>query len=193
MVTIEEIQAAYYMVAATGVLVAAIFYVLNLRVQQRNMRLNQETRQILLLLDYGESRDDTFRSIKLHNAMRNAQWDNYQDFRTRYFNDENVELMTYRAIKFNTYHKNGLMIRDGLMDIGTFVEYNGDSVVEIWRKYKDIILKTRKAYHLPTYLIGMEYLAEEIDRYRVKMGWGSKTPDDFSQEYLYSPQEPTVQ
>jgi hypothetical protein len=29
MVTIEEIQAAYYMVAATGVLVAAAYYVFN--------------------------------------------------------------------------------------------------------------------------------------------------------------------
>ena len=30
-----EIQAAYHMVAATGVLVAAIYYVLNLRISQR--------------------------------------------------------------------------------------------------------------------------------------------------------------
>jgi hypothetical protein len=39
LVTIEEIQAVYYMVAATGVLVAATYYVLNLRVSQRNQEL----------------------------------------------------------------------------------------------------------------------------------------------------------
>jgi hypothetical protein len=38
MVTIEEIQAAYYMVAATGVLVAAAFYILNIRETMRNRR-----------------------------------------------------------------------------------------------------------------------------------------------------------
>ena len=38
MVSIEEIQAAYYMVAATGVLVAAVYYVMTLRTTQRNMK-----------------------------------------------------------------------------------------------------------------------------------------------------------
>lgn len=36
MVSVEEIQVAYYMVAATGVLIAAVFYILNLRISQRN-------------------------------------------------------------------------------------------------------------------------------------------------------------
>jgi len=36
MVDLAEIQAAYYMVAATGFLVAAVFYILNLRISQRN-------------------------------------------------------------------------------------------------------------------------------------------------------------
>jgi len=40
MVSFEEIQAAYYMVAATGVLVAAVFYVLNLRISRRNQDLS---------------------------------------------------------------------------------------------------------------------------------------------------------
>jgi len=45
MVDLAEIQAAYYMVAATGVLVAAIYYVVTLRTTQRNMKANLETRQ----------------------------------------------------------------------------------------------------------------------------------------------------
>ena len=39
MVDLAEIQAAYYMVAATGVLVAAVFYILNIRISQRNQEL----------------------------------------------------------------------------------------------------------------------------------------------------------
>jgi hypothetical protein len=38
MVSFEEIQAAYYMVAATGVLVAAIYYIMNLRNAVRDRR-----------------------------------------------------------------------------------------------------------------------------------------------------------
>jgi hypothetical protein len=39
MVTLEEIQSAYYMVAATGVLVAAVFYILNMMETTRNRRM----------------------------------------------------------------------------------------------------------------------------------------------------------
>ena len=39
MVDLAEIQAAYYMVAATGVLVAAIYYVYNMRISQKNSML----------------------------------------------------------------------------------------------------------------------------------------------------------
>ena len=44
MVDLAEIQAAYYMVAATGVLVAAVYYILNIRTTQRNMKQTLETR-----------------------------------------------------------------------------------------------------------------------------------------------------
>jgi len=45
MVDLTEIQAAYYMVAATGVIVAAIYYVYNMRINQRGMKTNLETKQ----------------------------------------------------------------------------------------------------------------------------------------------------
>ena len=38
MVDLAEIQAVYYLVAATGVLVAAIYYISNMRISQRNMK-----------------------------------------------------------------------------------------------------------------------------------------------------------
>ena len=40
MVNLAEIQAAYYMVAATGVLVAAIYYLFSIRETKRNRRIN---------------------------------------------------------------------------------------------------------------------------------------------------------
>jgi len=45
MVRFEEIQAAYYMVAATGVLVAAVFYILNLGMSQKNQELDLKAQQ----------------------------------------------------------------------------------------------------------------------------------------------------
>jgi hypothetical protein len=44
MVELTEIQAAYYMVVATGVLVEAAYYVMNVRTKQRKheLKMNQE-------------------------------------------------------------------------------------------------------------------------------------------------------
>jgi len=54
MVDLAEIQAAYYMVAATGVLVAAVYYVMTLRTTQRNMKANLETRQAQFMSQISE-------------------------------------------------------------------------------------------------------------------------------------------
>ena len=45
MVSFEEIQTAYYMIAATGVLLAAIYYVYKISINQRTMKKTLETRQ----------------------------------------------------------------------------------------------------------------------------------------------------
>jgi hypothetical protein len=54
LVELAEIQAAYYIVAATGVLIAAIYYVLNMRAIQRNSKAALETRQAQLLMNIYE-------------------------------------------------------------------------------------------------------------------------------------------
>jgi hypothetical protein len=50
MVSFEEIQAAYYTVAATGVLVAAVYYILNMRAMQMTSKQTLETRQAQLFM-----------------------------------------------------------------------------------------------------------------------------------------------
>ena len=177
MVDLSEIQAAYYMVAATGVLVAAVFYILNLQTQQKNLKINQETRQIQLLLEYNKAiAEETYSNIKLYRKVVNAKWDSFDDFVMKGYRDP--EVSSFREVLFRRFHVTGLMIRDGLIGIDTFVEYLHDAPVMVWEKYKPIIVEFRKRYHLPTYLEGFEYLAEEINRYRVRRGWDVKTPDD---------------
>jgi hypothetical protein len=183
MVDLTEIQAAYYMVAATGVIVAAVFYILNLQTQKKNMKINQETRQIQLLLEYNQAiASETFPNIKTYRKIVNAKWDSFDDFVATGYRDP--EVSSFREVLFRRYHVTGLMIRDGLISIDTFVEYLHDAPVMVWEKYRPIVYEFRKRYHLPTYLEGFEYLAEEINRYRVRKGWGVKTPDEIVWPYL---------
>lgn len=182
----DLIQIFSWVATALGVCIAATYYVITLRNNQKNLKLTQETRQIQLLLDYSEKIEDVYKNPKITREIRDATWDDFQDFIQKYFGVNNPEFYAQMMTRFQRNHMNGLMTRDGLIDISKFVEYNYDASVMLWRKYKDVILMFRKAYHLPTYLNGFEYLAEEVDKYRIKMGWGAKTADDFSPEFLGS-------
>ena len=178
MVDLAEIQAAYYMVAATGVLVAAIYYVYNVSVTQRNMKTNLETRQIQLLMDYNKELNESFSSMKNYMDMMSAEWSDFEDYIAKYSPRVDPEGCAYRLRAWRRSHFFGLMVRDGLIDIETFVEYAGDAPVSVWEKYKGVIEEYRRRFHFPSYMIGLEYLAEEINRYRVRKGWGVKTPND---------------
>ena len=37
----------------------------------------------------------------------------------------------------------GLMIRDGLVDVQTYINYIGDAPIQMWNKYKEIIVEFR--------------------------------------------------
>jgi Flp pilus assembly protein TadB len=64
LVDLAEIQAAYYMVAATGVLVAAGYYVLNMRAMQRSSKQTLDTRQAQLLMNLYQRWSDYRRSLR---------------------------------------------------------------------------------------------------------------------------------
>jgi len=56
------------------------------------------------------------------------------------------------------------------------MEYIGDAPIQVWMKYKDIIEEFRRQFEFPAYLIGLEILAEELDKLRIKEGYGAKKP-----------------
>jgi hypothetical protein len=183
MVDLAEIQAAYYMVAATGVLVAAGYYVLNLRISQRNMRVNQETRQIQILMDYNRDINEGFNSMKNWVDSRNAKWSSFDEYQSKYGPVNDPEGHGYRLKTWRRLHTMGLMVKDGLISLDLFMDYIGDSPAGYWDQYSDLIKEYRVRFHAPNYLYGLEYLAGEINKYRINKGWGEKIPDDIS----YSP------
>jgi len=177
MVELAEIQATYYMVAATGVLVAALYYIYNIRTTQRNMKINQETRQIQILLDLNKDINESLSSMQQWLAMRNAEWSSFDEYQTKYGPGVDPEGHSYRLNMWRRMHVMGLMVRDGLINLDTFMEYVGDSPASFWLKYGDLIKEYRIRFQFPTYFSGFEYLADEVNRYRISKGWGEKTPD----------------
>jgi hypothetical protein len=175
MVDLTILQPISWFAASIGVLIAAIYYTLTLRTNQRNAKMTLENRQIQALLEFNQAREGI--NLPLYTKFMNAEWENFEDFYEKYGPKADPELFNFMINLWNRYNISGLMIRDGLIGVSAYIEYLGDAPANSWGKYHDIITEYRKRFHLPNYLIGFEYLANEINKYRVEKGWGSKIPD----------------
>ncbi|MCX6649775.1 MAG: hypothetical protein NTV61_10380 [Candidatus Bathyarchaeota archaeon] len=164
MVDLVEIQAAYYMVAATGVLVAAIYYILNMRATQRNMNLTLETRRISLI-DNLTTRIMNKEGMRNYFELMNYEWKDYEDFERKYGSDNNVDATATRYSLLIDYNSMGVMFRKGLIRIEDLYDMGIIGVVFLWAKYKPIIEEGRRRYNGKNYLRDFEYLAGEILSY----------------------------
>ena len=105
-----------------------------------------------------------------------TQWEDFDDFVEKYGIVNNPENASKRLKIWRNDNIAGLMIRDGLIDVQTYIDYIGDAPIQMWNKYKEIIAEYRNVFEFPDYMSGMEYLAKELDEYRIKKGWGPKGP-----------------
>jgi hypothetical protein len=164
MVSIEEIQAAYYMVAATGVLVAAGYYIINMRATQKNMSLTLESRRIAITLELIKG----IREVDTTNAfceLMNWEWLDYDDYYKKYGSNPNAEAAGKMYNMFNRYNSYGAMIRKGMLGVEDLYDSNGQGVVYLWEKFKPIVEEVRRRYNGRSYMMDFEFCACEMLRY----------------------------
>ena len=135
MVSIEEIQAAYYMVAATGVLVAAGFYILNLRETTRNRRA---TFVNSILGDF-MSEEGSLRWADL----LSMKWDDFDDYVRKYDSAVNKENFAKRITFWTNCESIGYQYRTGAIDLDSIYSISGTWIIACWQKFKPIIEKYR--------------------------------------------------
>jgi hypothetical protein len=162
MVTIEEIQAAYYMVAATGVLVAAAYYVMNLRANQRNTKTQLSSR-IADKLATKDFLDDLHYTLLL-------DWRDVNDFRERYDHAINRESFVRRFSIWETYDNLGFQVRKGLVDPRIVFDAAGWHCVMIWARYKPVIEEVSRPELGPRAWENFEYLANVMWRIAKERG-----------------------
>ncbi len=176
MVSIEEIQAAYYMVAASGVLVAAVFYIMNLKEQRRNMRLTLESRRIGTVLEITGRMADVDTTQTFFELM-NWEWNNYDDFYRKYGSNNNAEAAGKMYTMFNRYNANGALLRKGMVNIEDLYDSASQSVIWLWEKYKPIIEEVRRRYNGQHYMRDFEYHAGEMIKYVNTLDPSYKVPE----------------
>ena len=95
MVDITLLQSVSYIAGALGVCIAAIFYVLNLRISQRNMKQTLETRRIGLI-DSITTRIANAEGRRNYQELMNYEWTDYDDFEKKYGSDYDMESSSRR-------------------------------------------------------------------------------------------------
>ena len=157
MVDLQTIQEAYYMVAATGVIVAAIFYILNLRETVRNRKITLTT----TFMEPFSSKEGLRDFIELSSM----DWSDLEDFKKKYDSRVNPENFVLRMSMWNRCEKVGQLYREGMLDLGTIVSGGNAWIQYMWAKFKPVIEMYRGSDFGPYSYRDFEYIAGKLVEY----------------------------
>ena len=159
MVDITEISAV---VAAAGVLVGVVYYILEIR-HQRSMRQTEiETRQANLFMQiYDHFYDEDFLS-KLSEIIYRWEYRDFDDFCQKYGPSTNPEAFAKFDSVGNYFKGIGVLLKKQLIDLDLVDELMGTSIRKYWEKSRSFVIEDRREW--PHSYEGVEYLYNELQK-----------------------------
>jgi xanthosine utilization system XapX-like protein len=158
MVDVTEISA---IVAAAGVLVGVVYYILDMRNQSRQRQTDMVMRMYLAMgSEEMEKARLRFLALKIVD---------YDDFVKKYGPPFSAEpLQVWEDIdKIGWFYNGlGLLAHRGLANIELVEDFLGYGVVIAWEKIKPLAYGWRKEYNMPKSFGWFEYLYNEIRRFQ---------------------------
>ena len=181
MVDLALLQSISYMAGALGVCIAAIFYVLNLRISQRNLREAERNKKIQLSISIADKLGSKeFRRDYL--TLWQLDWKDTEDFMKKY--DSSVktedagEHWAQRWSMWLTYDNLGFLLREGLVDDDVVYNSSANDSIMIWGKYWPMIDYYRRRQLGQRLLENFEFLAKtmwEMGKIRGRISPGFKS------------------
>ena len=179
MVKIEEIQAAYYMIAATGVLVAAVYYVMNLRVQQENMREASKNRKIALTNTLLQTLTSEA-GLKRYISLVSMEWKDWADFDRKYDSKVNEDNFVTRALFASNCSNIGYLLKEGVIDFESVYQLCGEEIMDVWLKLKPVHYRfVETGNYGKDSFVYFEYLAREMIKMKAVRDPSYKGPSDY--------------
>ena len=151
MVSLADIQTAYYFVAATGVLVAAGYHILNIRETMKNRRATFANNLLQIFL----SEQGQLRIMEL----LQMQWSDFDDFQKKYDSSVNPESYAKRAAVGSAFNSIGKQIRSGIIDLDAIDDSTAYMIVVTWSKFEPVFERYRELEWSKDYLSDFEYLS----------------------------------
>jgi len=171
MVDLVVLQSVSYIAGAIGVAIAAIFYVLNLKINQRNQELmlksqeqsvkaqqqTLETRQAQLFLQLYDTYHDKDWVAALHNAIYYTDFKDFDDWWEN-FGPSNPEKFQSFDCLSHTFEGAGILVRRGLIDPSLVDDLVSEEFLGYWEKFGPLIKEIRKKDNNPHICENQEHL-----------------------------------
>ncbi len=153
MVSFQDVQTAYFIVAATGVLVAAAYYLLN-------MRYNMKARE-MEVCQMITSQLTSEKGMQRYGTIMTMEWSDYEDFMKKYGYSNN-DMFAVWSSQFFLFEAMGILIKSGVVTGEKIYALGGYGCIKAWEKYREIIQGRRGISWGQDYMINFEYLAQEL-------------------------------
>jgi hypothetical protein len=164
MVELVVLQSLSYMAGALGVCMAALYYVMNLRVQQTNMKQTLETRQAQLFMQiYNKFTSEEGIKHQLLLWEFDTSNSTYEEWLEYYRGNPDYRT----AMLWITYviEGIGLLIREDLVNIRLVAIFMAGSTRMLWETFRDIVYKERGRREYRRFASEWEYTYNELMKY----------------------------
>jgi hypothetical protein len=141
--------------------VAAFYYVMNLRISQKNMKSNLDTRQAQLFVSvyqtfYSKNMAEADRIITLYPLNDVNDYENLRK-------NEETDI-AFR--QWTSYLEGvGVLVRQNLLDIHVITLLMSGQILWFWRRFGSFFIQMRKEQNFPRLMIELEYLAQRVEEY----------------------------
>jgi len=145
-----DLQTISVSLAALGILVAATYYILTLRNQNR-------TRQAQLFMQiYSQWNSEEFARMRLE--IRKMNYESFEDVVEKYGFEVNPDSWIARHSLCRFYSGLGMLVHDGEIELSRVEDMMGDIIVGSWETLKTATLGSREAYGWSELYLFFEYL-----------------------------------
>jgi hypothetical protein len=158
-----DVQTIGVLVTAASVSVAAIYYIMTLRVQQMNMKHTLETRQTQVFMNIFDRFNDRQIMKAWNSVAMDMQYRDYDEFLEKYGWEENPDFYSYFDLIGWTFHGMGVLVKKRQIDPELVSELCGAGLISYWEKSKPFYEEWRRRYILTAYW-GIDYLYDKVKR-----------------------------
>ena len=159
MVDILLLQTVSIAVASAGIILAAIYYIINMR---HNTRAREMEMARMAFSDYISEQ-----ALKRWATMLNMQWKDNKDFMEKY-GPSNPEMFGKWISWFFAWEMAGIFLKNKTLKAEVAHDIGGYSAIFAWEKFKDIIQGYRDNRWGQDFLSNAEFYAQEMLKIKMK-------------------------